>query len=173
MDIGFSQFEKALVPPFVPPLALCTNIPTPHADENAFVVPSDYVELRRSLTRDWIGLPRSTFYYRASEAGDLLSDLQVMHLIESIQDELPGHGYRRVTHELRRRGHLINHKRIARLMKMHGLGIKPRRRFVRTTYGDHDSPIFPNLYRNVIPGFPNLVWVADFTHIRIETGFAI
>jgi len=44
-----------------------------------------------------------------------------MHLIESIQDELPGYGYRRVTHELRRRGHLINHKRIARLMKMHGL----------------------------------------------------
>lgn len=37
-----------------------------------------------------IELPRSTFYYRASEAGDVLSDLQVVHLIESIQDELPG-----------------------------------------------------------------------------------
>lgn len=79
-----------------------------------------------------IELPRSTFYYRASEAGDVLSDLQVVHLIESIQDDLPGYGYRRVTHELRRRGHLINHKRIARLMKVHGFGIKPRRRFVRT-----------------------------------------
>jgi hypothetical protein len=66
-----------------------------------------------------IGLPRSTFYCRASEAGDVLSDLQVKHPIESIQDELPGYGYRRVTHELRRRGHLINHKRIARLIKMH------------------------------------------------------
>jgi putative transposase len=50
-----------------------------------------------------------------------------------------------VTHELRRRGHLINHKRIARLMKMHGLGIKPRRRFVRTTDSSHaprSSPTF-------------------------------
>lgn len=31
-----------------------------------------------------IGLPRSTFYYRASEASDALSDLQVKHLIESL-----------------------------------------------------------------------------------------
>ncbi|MDP9894999.1 transposase InsO family protein [Variovorax boronicumulans] len=100
-----------------------------------------------------------------------MSDLQVVQLIESIQDELAGYGYRRVTHELRRRGHLVNHKRIARLVKLHGLGIKPRRRFVRTTHSDHDSPIFPNLYRNVIPSRPDLVWVADFTYIRIESGF--
>lgn len=51
-----------------------------------------------------IELPRSTFYYRASEAGGILSDVQVVHLIESIQDELPGYSYCRVTHELRRRG---------------------------------------------------------------------
>ncbi|MDQ0590007.1 IS3 family transposase [Variovorax paradoxus] len=107
-----------------------------------------------------IELPRSTFYYRASEAGTVLSDLQVVQFIESIRDELPGYGYRRVTDELRRRGHLINHKRIARLMKMHGLGIKPRRRFVRTTGSDHGSQIFPNLYRNVILSRPDLVRVA-------------
>ncbi len=32
--------------------------------------------------------------------------------------------YRRVTHELRRRGHVVNHKRIARVMKAQGLSIK-------------------------------------------------
>ena len=94
-----------------------------------------------------IELPRSTFYYQASEPAAALSDLQVVQLIASIPDELAGYGYRRVTHELRRRGHLVNHKRIARLMKLHGLGIKPRRRFVRTTDSDHDSPIFPGSRR--------------------------
>lgn len=64
-----------------------------------------------------IELPRSTFYYQANEPAVALSDLQVVQLIESIQDELAGYGYRRVTHELRRRGHLVNDKRIARLMK--------------------------------------------------------
>jgi putative transposase len=118
-----------------------------------------------------IELPRSTFYYRAiGDAGGLADD-SLVELIQTIQDELPGYGYRRVTHELRRRGHVVNHKRVARLMKAHSLGIKPRRRFVRTTDSNHDSPIFPNLYRNVIPSRPDLVWVADFTYIRIETGF--
>jgi putative transposase len=118
-----------------------------------------------------IDLPRSTFYYRPAVAQEGLEDSQLVELINTIQDELPRYGYRRVTHELRRHGHVVNHKRVARVMKTQGLGIKPRRRFVRTTDSKHDSPIFPNLYRNVIPTRPNVVWVADFTYIRIASGF--
>lgn len=116
-------------------------------------------------------MPRSTYYYRASVQAVGLSDGQVLGLIGDIQDELPGYGYRRVTHELHRRGHGINHKRVARLMNANGLGIKQRRRFVRTTDSDHDQPIFPNLYRNVIPCRLDVVWVADITYIRIAAGF--
>lgn len=43
---------------------------------------------------------------------------------------------RLVTEELGRRGHVVNHKRVARVMEAYGLGITPRRRFVRTTLGD-------------------------------------
>jgi putative transposase len=118
-----------------------------------------------------IDLPRSTFYYRSTAVDEDLGDARLAELIASIQDEVPGYGYRRVTHELRRRGHVVNHKRVARVMRARGLGIKPRRRFVRTTDSRHDSPIFPNLYRNVIPTRPNVVWVADFTYIRIASGF--
>ncbi|MDR6523850.1 hypothetical protein J2789_006552 [Variovorax paradoxus] len=118
-----------------------------------------------------IELPRSTFYYRSTSTSECLNDGRLIELIENIQDELPGYGYRRVTHELRRRGHVVNHKRVARVMRAQGLGIKPRKRFVRTTDSRHDSPVFPNLYRNVIPSQPNVVWVADFTYIRIATGF--
>ncbi|WP_454853496.1 IS3 family transposase [Rhizobium binxianense] len=75
-----------------------------------------------------------------------------------------------MTHELQRRGHLVNHKRVARVMRANGLRIKPRKRYVRTTDSNHDSPIYPNLYRNRIPDRPNMVWVADFTYIRIAAG---
>jgi len=51
------------------------------------------------------------------------------------------------------------------------LVIKPRKRYVRTTDSSHDSPIYPNLYRNLIPDRPNMVWVADFTYIRVSAGF--
>lgn len=118
-----------------------------------------------------IDLPRSTYYYRSTEKALSLSDSQLVAIIENIQDELPCYGYRRVTHELQKRGHPVNHKRVARVMRANGLGIKPRRRYVRTTDSKHNSPIYPNLYRNVIPERPDMVWVADFTYIRIAVGF--
>lgn len=116
-------------------------------------------------------MPRSTYYYRSTAQAAGLSDERVVELIGDIQDELPGYGYRRVTHELRRRGHAVNHKRVARIMGAYGLSIKQRRRFVRTTDSEHDQPIFPNLYRNVIPTRLDLVWVADITYIRLTVGF--
>ncbi|WP_246146631.1 IS3 family transposase [Maritimibacter alkaliphilus] len=118
-----------------------------------------------------MNLPRSTYYYRAVAKPEGLSDAELTSIIEDIQDELPCYGYRRVTHELKRHGLIINHKRVARVMRLAGLGIKPRRRFVRTTDSQHDSPIFPNLYRNAIPDRPDRIWVADFTYIRVATGF--
>ena len=37
--------------------------------------------------------------------------------IEDILAEFPSYGYRRITHELRRRGQLVNHKRVSRVMR--------------------------------------------------------
>jgi putative transposase len=118
-----------------------------------------------------IELPRSTFYYRSTTLALSLPDARLVELIDDIQDEFPGYGYRRATLELRRRGHVVNHKRVARVMKAAGQGVKPRRRFVRTTDSDHNLPVFPNLYRNVIPTRPDIVWVGDITYIRIAAGF--
>jgi putative transposase len=118
-----------------------------------------------------IDLPRSTYYYRSTAKALNLGDSELVAIIEDIQDELLCYGYRRVTHELQRRGHLANHKRVARVMRANGLGIKPRKRYVRPTDSNHDSPIYPNLYRNVIPARPDMVRVADFTYIRIAAGF--
>lgn len=118
-----------------------------------------------------IEIPRSTYYYRSTAMAAELSDARLVDLIRDMQDELPRYGYRRVTHELRRRGHPINHKRVARVMKANGLGIRAKKRFVRTTDSAHDSPAFPNLYRNIIPSRPDVVWVADITYIRLAAGF--
>lgn len=118
-----------------------------------------------------IELARSTYYYRSTVRAAGLSDARVVELIREIQDEMTGYGYRRITHELRRRGHAVNHKRVARLMSANGLSIKQRRRFIATTDSNHAQPIFPNLYRNVIPTKLDLVWVADITYIRITAGF--
>lgn len=56
-------------------------------------------------------------------------------------------------------------------MRAHGLGVVPLRRFVRTTDSSHDQPVFPNLYRNVIPAQPNQVWVGHIIYMRLAVGF--
>ena len=62
-------------------------------------------------------------------------------------------------------------KKVRRLMRERDLQPKRRRRFVATTHGDHDYPIFADLSRDRIVDGPNQLWVADITYIAIATGF--
>jgi len=114
-----------------------------------------------------MGIARST-YYGAPPAN---RDAESLSLIEAICEEFEAYGYRRVTAELRHQGHLVNSKRVRRLMREHGLSPKQRRRYVTTTDSDHDEPIFPNLAADMAPDGPNQLWVADITYVAIATGF--
>ena len=114
-------------------------------------------------------VPRSSFY----DAGDPdpVDDTALIERMHAIQGELPGYGYRRITAQLRTEGVLVNRKRVARLMRLHGMQVRPRRRYVATTDSDHDSPIFPNLAKDMVPDGPDQLWVADITYVAIVTGF--
>jgi putative transposase len=83
------------------------------------------------------------------------------------------YGSPRVTQQLRREGHLCNHKRVERLMRQHGLkGCSSRRHRVRTTDSNHDQPVAPNLLLNrPAPSRPNEVWVADITYVPTAEGW--
>ena len=56
-------------------------------------------------------------------------------------------------------------------MRLHGLQVRPRRRYVATTDSDHDGPIFPDLAKDIVPDGPDQLWVADITDIAIAAGF--
>lgn len=55
-------------------------------------------------------------------------------------------------------------------MREHDLQPK-RRRYVATSDGDHDGPIFSNLAKEVAPDGPSELWVADTTYAAITAGF--
>ncbi len=115
-----------------------------------------------------MGLPRSTFY---DVPAAHLDDAEIVGRMQTICDEFEAYGYRRVGAELRHQGVIVNHKKIRRLMREHGLQPKRRRRYVATTDSDHDSPIFPGRARNLVVASPNQLWVADITYIAITGGF--
>ena len=91
--------------------------------------------------------------------------------ILEILTEFPYYGYRKVTKALCRSGSVINKKKVARIMRVTGLKQKRRRRAVKTTDSRHLLPIYPNLVKDIVPGFPHHVWVADITYVRLTHGF--
>jgi len=74
--------------------------------------------------------------------------------------------------ELRDEGHRVNHKRVARLMRLEGLEGATRRRKWRTTKRAKDVRPAPDLVeRDFAPEGPDRLWVADITYIPTGAGF--
>lgn len=98
-------------------------------------------------------------------------DAVIRWLIHEIALEFPKYGYRRMTHELKRRGETANHKRVRRIMKEENLIVKRRKYNPRTTQSNHGLPKYPNLTKGFIPTSINQVWVSDITYIRLQKEF--
>ena len=81
-------------------------------------------------------------------------------------------GYRYISHQLRRDGIVINHKRVLRLMREDNLLCLRRKAFVpQTTASQHDWEIVPNLARGLRLTGINQLWVADITYVRLQAEF--
>lgn len=115
-----------------------------------------------------MGIARSSFYADSTAATDDTALVEAMH---AIKDEFEAYGWRRMQAALRQQGWLVNHKKIKRLMREHGLNPVQRRRYVATTDSDHDQPIFPDRAREAVVDGPNQLWVADLTCVAIAVGF--
>ncbi len=84
------------------------------------------------------------------------------------------YGRRRMTPEISElRGRRVNEKRVARIMREHGLqSHKRRRRFVVTTDSKHAYPVAPNvLKRDFEATAPNQKWLADMTYVATDEGW--
>ncbi len=99
------------------------------------------------------------------------ADMDLRDEIQRIALEWPCYGWRRVAAELRRRGWVVNHKRVRRILREDNLLCLRRRKFVVTTDSNHDRPVYPNLAGELALTGLDQLWVADITYIRLETEF--
>jgi transposase InsO family protein len=98
-------------------------------------------------------------------------DMELRDAIQRIAVEWPSYGRPRMTKELRRRGWVVNAKRVRRLMREDNLLCVRKRKFVVTTDSNHARKIYPNLARNMVLTSTDQLWVADITYIRLRDEF--
>jgi transposase InsO family protein len=115
---------------------------------------------------------RAGFYRALQESRPVEEEMMVRAEIQQIAlEHRRRYGYRRITAELRRRGLLVNHKRVARLMRADNLLAVQPRAFVVTTDAQHDLEVYLNLASRLTLTGINQLWVADITYIRLRTEF--
>jgi putative transposase len=122
-----------------------------------------------------LDISRSTYYAHcnekpttsATEDAVLLIEIKAIH-----ESSKRRYGNRRVWQQLVKSRPGLGRRRVARLMRKHGLRAKHLRRFRVTTDSRHDNPIEPNLLaREFTADAPNSKWVGDITSIWTRSGW--
>ena len=115
------------------------------------------------------GVSRATVY--AQKIPHPVDALDLLHsrLIDEEYTRHPFYGTRRMVVFLSRAGHLVNRKRVQRLMREMGLaGMAPG---PNTSRQHPEHKVYPYLLRGVPIVRPNQVWSTDITYIRLARGF--
>ena len=118
------------------------------------------------------GVSRAGFYRSLQERLPKEENMEVRSTIQRIAlEHRRRYGYRRITAEVRRQGMLVNHKRVARILREDNLlAIQPQA-FVVTTDSQHELEVYLNLAGRLKLTGINQLWVADITYVRLQAEF--
>ena len=112
-------------------------------------------------------MARSSYYYEPKEERETSAVLK--RLIDEQYMRTPFYGSRRMKVMLRRHGHVVNRKRVQRLMREMGIeALYPK---PKTTVGAPEHKVYPYLLRGLRIVRPNQVWSTDITYIPMRRGF--
>lgn len=122
------------------------------------------ISIRRQS--ELLSVNRSSLY---SDFKDNNHDLELCNIIAEIYSNYPIYGYRRITAMLQRRGIIVNHKKVLRLMKQMNIkAIYPGPNISKRAI--HEM-IYPYLLSDIVISKPNQVWQVDITYLRTCNGF--
>ena len=118
-----------------------------------------------------LAITRSVIYAHKKRQQETVGEDEglLLRLLDEEYTRHPFYGTRRMTQYLRGLGHLINRKRVQRLMRKLGLaGMAPG---PNTSKPHPQHKLYPYLLRGVDIIAPNQVWSTDITYIRLLHGF--
>jgi transposase InsO family protein len=115
---------------------------------------------------------RADFYRSLQEQAPMEEEMEVRSAVQQVAlEHRRRYGSRRITAALRRRGLVVNRKRVSRIMRQDNLLAVQPRAFVVTTESDHQLEVYLNVASRMKLGGINQLWVADITYIRLKTEF--
>jgi putative transposase len=114
-----------------------------------------------------LAVSRSSVYRQPAEVGE--EDRTIMALIDRHYLARPYYGSRRMTAWLATQGHLVNRKRVQRLMRLMGLVAIYQRPNTSKAAAAHK--IYPYLLGGIAIERVNQVWCSDVTYIPMAKGF--
>ncbi len=128
------------------------------------LVESEHPQLSVLRQCELLGLPRASYYYRPEHDGNGESDenLFFMRLLDEQFTKTPFYGVEKMTFWLRTQGHMVNPKRVRRLLRKMGLeAIYPKPNLSKA---NPEHKIYPYLLRGVKIERINQVWSCDITY---------
>jgi len=124
-----------------------------------------------------LGISRSAYYQwlnRGVSDKRSKADAELLRLIREIVER---HQYRygspRVREELRSKyGKHVSLKKVAKMMREHGLNARRRRKHIKTTDSKHSLPVCENVLNQEFRAEkPGQKWVSDITYLRTIIGW--
>jgi transposase InsO family protein len=133
-----------------------------------------------SLACEVLSVSPSGYHERkAREIGDtnrprrnISNDALLVH-IRAVHAQTKGeYGWPRVWKELLARGIRVGKERVRKLMQLHGIKARSKRKYKATTDSNHSLPVAQNLLqRDFSPAAPDRVWSSDITYIATDEGW--
>jgi transposase InsO family protein len=135
-----------------------------HCDEFSIALLCQVMEVSVSSYYAWRKRPESE---RKEENQQILEKIKDIH-----KQSRQTYGSPRVYGELKKQNISCSENRVARLMKLHQIAAKRKRRFVVTTDSKHDLPVAENiLNQNFQATKSDEKWVTDITYIWTKEGW--
>ena len=122
------------------------------------------------------GKTRQAFYGKEWHFKERMQETVIaLELVAEIRRELPGLGthklFRLMKKPLETHGIKLGRDRLHQILQEHGLIIRKRKSYPKTTYSKHWMKKYPNLIKELTVTEAEQVWVSDITYICVGYDF--
>ena len=140
---------------------------TQSVDDRKSLIEQNHPSISINRQCELLQVSKGALYYRPRPIDPYT--LILMDLIDKQHTQIPFYGSRRLTAFLNSSGHLVNRKRVQRLMRLMRIeALYPKPKITRR---NENHKIYPYLLKGVAIMKPDQVWSTDITYIRIGNGF--